>query len=129
MLKLFSGLEELTIILKHHEEDSEKGQGQDISFWNPVDIDRTFAIMDSLISDPLFIAPREVAWLDMGIEDLEEVLLETYKYEFEEGTEVRLPSVVQKIAVTEGVRKRLDDGFRKLGEVLREREVALPSAT
>jgi hypothetical protein len=85
--------------------------------------------MDSLISVPLFIAPREIAWLDMGIEDLEEVLLEMNKYEFEEGMEVRLLSVVQKIAVTEGVRKRLDDGFRKLGEVLREREVTPPSAT
>jgi hypothetical protein len=116
LLKLFSGLEELTIVLNHHEEDSEKGQGQEISFWNPVDLDRMFATMDSLTSDPLFIATCEVAWLDTGSEDLEEIWLKKYKDRFEEGTEVELPSIVQKIAVTEGVRKRYYEGFRKLGE-------------
>ena len=116
LLKLFSGLKELTIVLNHHEEDSEIGQGQEISFWNPVDLDGMFADMDSMISDPLFIAAREVASLDAGIEDLGEVWLEKYKDKLEEGTEVGLTSIVQKIAVTEGVRKRYYDGFRKLGE-------------
>jgi hypothetical protein len=116
LLELFSGLEELTIVLKHHEEDSEKGQGQEISFWNPVDLDRMFATMNSLISDPLFIATCEVAWLNTWKEDLEEIWLKKYKDRFEEGKEVGLPSIVQKIAVTEGVRKRYYDGFRKLGE-------------
>ena len=116
LLKLFSGLKELTIVLDHHEEDSEKGQAQEISFWNPVDLDRMFATMDSLTSDPLFIATCEGAWLDTGTEDLEEIWLKKYKDRFEEGTEVGLPSIVQKIAVTEGVRKRYYEGFRKLGE-------------
>jgi hypothetical protein len=129
LLKLFSGLEDLIIVLKHHEEDSEKSQVQEISFWNPVDVDYTFATIDSQISDPLFIATREVAWLDARIEDFEEVLLEKYMDEFEEGAEVRVPSVVQKIAVTGGVRKRLQDGFRKLEKVLEERRVAQASAT
>lgn len=128
LLKLFSGLERLTIVTKHHEEDFEKGQGQEIIFWNPVDIDGTFADIDSLISDPLSIATPEVPLLDKWVQDLE-VLLEPYKSEFEEGTEVRLPSIVQKIAVTEGVWKRLKDGFGKLEKVLKEREVARAGAT
>ncbi|PMD23037.1 hypothetical protein NA56DRAFT_644614 [Hyaloscypha hepaticicola] len=118
----------VSIVTKHHEEDFEKGQGQEIIFWNPVDIDGTFADINSLISDPLSNATPEVPLLDTWVQDLE-VLLEAYKSEFEEGTEVRLPSIVQKIAVTEGVWKRLKDGFGKLEKVLKEREVARAGAT
>jgi len=67
-------------------------------------------IYNKIISDPTSEDSLDVPLLDMGIGELDMELLEEYRQNFGEGNPSwAMPKFVQKIAVTEDVKKKLDD--------------------
>jgi len=109
VLKLFGGVEELILILRHYEDDTEQ-DCSNVSFIDPIDVDKALEIYNKIISDPTSEDSLDVPLLDMGIGELDMELLEEYRQNFGEGNPSwAMPKFVQKIAVTEDVKKKLDD--------------------
>jgi hypothetical protein len=121
VLKLFGGVEELTLVLRHYQSDREQ-DSSNVSFIDPIDVDKALEIYNKIISDPKSEVGLDVPSLDMGIGELDMELLEEYRQNFGEGNpRWTMPKFVQRITVTEGVKKKLDDARIRAEVALKER--------
>jgi hypothetical protein len=120
VLKLFGGVEELVLVLKHYQDVAEGGNSK-VYFIDPIDVDKALEIYNNIIPDPVSEDELAIPLLDMGIGNLDMVLLEEYRQNFGQGNPTwAMPKFVQKIAITEGVKKKLNDAKTRAEMVLKE---------
>jgi len=122
VLKLFGGVEELILVLRHYGDGTAQHDDSKVSFIDPIDVDKALEQYHKIIKDPTSEDRLDVPLLDMAIEELDMELLEEYRQNFGEGNPSwSMPKIVQKIAVTEDVKKKLDDARSRAEMALKER--------
>ena len=126
VLKLFGGVEELVLVLHHYGNEGEE-ENQTVHLIDPIWVDEALEKYNRIIADPKSGDTLEVRAMDIGVsgEELDLELLEEYRQNFGEGKPSwTMPRFVEKVAVTEGVRRKLDDAKRRAEMALKERGVA-----
>jgi hypothetical protein len=93
----------------------------------PIWVDEALEKYNKIIADPKYGDTLEVRAMDMGFggEELDLELLEEYRQNFGDGKPSwTMPRFVEKVAVTEGARRKLDDARRRAEMALKEQGVA-----
>ena len=123
VLKLFGRVEELVLVLQHRGDELE-GRDAAVHLVDPIWVDEAMEKYSRIVSDPGSGDTLELRPMDMGIggEGLDMELLEQFRQHFGEGNPTwAMPRFVEKVAVTERVKRMLDESRCRAEQVLKER--------
>jgi len=129
VLKLFGCVEELVLVLRHYGDELDGGDAA-VHLIDPIWVDEAMEKYNRIISDPRSEDTLEVRPMDMGIGGggLDMELLEQFRQHFGEGNPTwAMPRFLEKVAVTERVKRMLDEARCNAEMVLEGRAVTAQS--